>query len=240
MEMSKKLPSLQYHTIDTLAEDWSCHSARVEQYIRAGELKAHVISKGWILQLCYIDRDENTWHPIFKDYHKTKRGDFLEISKRTAQDLIDDGLDESPVFEGFNSEYITVSSQHHDEIIIRKSDIVIKHESVAAFTKGDDKCDNKGDKKSREREIIQCIGQSFLKVKEKSKSKPSAACVWKQIELDDYSCIQEIGFCDEAKEEAIFWKSSKGIQQKMLYGRFKNVVSEFNTGKRKVSSKQNF
>lgn len=233
--MSKKLPNLQYHTVGTLAEEWSCHPERVEQYIKTGKLKIHIVSKGWTLQLCYIEKDENTWHAILKDYYKTKRGDFLEVSKRTAQDLIDDGLDDAPVFEGLDSEYVAISSQHHDEVVIRKSDIVIKLEDAATFHRTTEESANKENKKTREREIIKCIGQSFLKVKEKSKSKPSAENVWKQLKKDDHSCIQEINFCDQAKENVIFWKSQKGIQQKMLYGRFKNVVSEFNTGKKKAS-----
>ena len=227
----KNLPDLDYHTIETLADEWGCQVSRVEQYIKSGKLKAHIISKAWRIDLCYIEKDENTWHAIPDKTITTKRGDFLEISKRSAEDLIAEGESDNIIFEGFNSDYVTFSPDYYDEILIRKADIVIRNESIFEFSSKIPEASERKNKQVRESELINCIGLSFKKVKSSSKGKPSADSVWKQLIIDDHDCIHEIAFCKTSNEEAIFWKS-KRVDQKLLYSSFKNIVSDYNTGKK--------
>lgn len=91
---------------------------------------------------------------------------------------------------------------------------------------------------NRKNELHECIGIVVRDLKQANNGhNPSGADAWREIKKrkEDFDCIQSIETDQKTKEEAIYWTSAKGIEQKMLKPRFLNVVSEFNTGKKRLA-----
>ncbi|MEQ1789591.1 MAG: hypothetical protein ABL857_04025 [Rickettsiales bacterium] len=86
------------------------------------------------------------------------------------------------------------------------------------------------------REIHEEIGCIIAKIKT-PKCKPKALDVWNHLykNQNDIECVQEITNNNETGEKVIYWKSDSG-DQNMTYDTFCNLVSSFNTGKRKITS----
>ncbi len=92
-------------------------------------------------------------------------------------------------------------------------------------------------KKVRTNELHVCIGKVIVELKKQSPLFPSSSQVWsalrEKVENEDgFECIQSIAFDKAKKEEAIYWRSMGGIEQRMLKSRFLVVVSDFKTRKK--------
>jgi hypothetical protein len=86
--------------------------------------------------------------------------------------------------------------------------------------------------KKRISELHQCIGT----VVKDLGFNCTAAEAWNifRNRRDEFECVQEIEYNEKKGEDAILWKSTKGIEQRMLKSRFIVVVSEFKNGKKRL------
>jgi hypothetical protein len=236
--MSKQsLPQLEYHTTETLAEEWGCTPSRIEQYIKKGTLRVCVECGYWEIR---TERRDADGCPVDIHHIKPIRGELLFLDVRTAREVIQNGQAEDPIFENYECDYMQASSRYDGEdICIKKTDLLIPRSVADDFVRSESIVAAKKNKKDGVREIYECIGKAILLLNKKGIAKPSAEEVWNKIKLcsqqDGFECITDVVEAEDNKPPHISWVNDKGAIHDMKYGRFSNVVSEFHTKKRIIS-----
>lgn len=237
---AEKLPEPDFYTVGSLAEKWGCGKDYILNLALTGQLQLSVESHGWWLEMGSIEEHEEMgWFTIPDDF-RLSNGELLRLSLRDQKEIVRNGAANDPSFKNDDFDYMRISSHHHleEEIVINASDLVITKENAEEVAKS--KAANLAlvseaaiPKLKRVNQLHELVGQIISDFK-KSDKQPNAANLWKHIKdnQDEYEIIQKIEICQDKKEEAIFWISTYGSEQKMLKSTFANLVSAYNSRKK--------
>lgn len=239
---AKKLPEPIFYTVGGLAEKWGCGKEYILNLALTGQLQMSVESRGWWLEMGSIEEDEETgWFTIPDDF-KLSNGELLRLSIRDQKEIISKGAVSDPSFKNDDFDYMRISSHHHPEegIVIDAGDLVIDKSEIDIIDRSDNPkvlelTEDDLPTQKRTNELHELIGKIILDIKQ-ADERPTAGKLWKHIKdhQDQYEIIQRVEICNETKEEAIFWISSYGAEQRMIKSTFGNIVSAFNRGKKSL------
>lgn len=263
--MLKVLPELSYFPLSDLAKTWGCSEEKILHYGIAGQLKICALSAGWELQEGYYI-DEGSYIPI-KDRQRCSNQEILQLKCHALREILSCGEVANPEFvlesddisdQGANDDKyecflssIVISQNMEDprgNVIVRKSDLIIRTEDAEAFfsiytKKNHEVLKNilppenkialpiasavKLQKQKRRHELHDLIGKVIIELGFKDK-KVIPHDVWNHLrkQKDRYGCIQDVD------DKAIVWISYRGFEQTMKRGTFNNIVSKYNTGEK--------